>query len=198
MTPEAWQALLQQINELQRRFDNLLRLGTVVEINHKRARARVQLGGNRTDWLQWIAPAAGEDDTEWRPPSKGAQVAVLSPGGDLRAGLILPAIYSGQYPANGDTAGLFRRTFANGDVIEYQDGNAQLKVSGALNAEADSISLKAKNISLKAENLSMEAAGTQMKGKVTHSGGKFTSNGVVADNHKHKVVAVGEYTDDTK
>ncbi|WP_444885978.1 phage baseplate assembly protein V [Microbulbifer sp. PSTR4-B] len=198
MTPESWRMLLQQFRELQRRFDNFLRLGTVVEIDHKKARARVQLGANRTGWLQWFAPAAGEGETEWRPPSKGEQVAVLSPGGDLASGLILPAIYSGQRPPNGDAAGLYRRTFANGDVIEYQSGNANLRISGTLNAEAESIHLKATNISLEAKNLSTKADSTQMQGAVTHSGGDFSSNGVVQHKHKHKVVGIDKYTEDTQ
>ena len=178
-------ALLQQLGELQRRLDNLLRFGTVTELDHKAARARVQCAGNLTAWLRWFAPAAGQDDTEWRPPSLGEQVMILSPSGELRAGVILSGLYSDQAPANGDAAGLFRRTFANGDVLEYQNGNAVVQVSGSLNATAASVDLQADSISLQAGSISLQGDAIELVGPVTQTGGDMTSDGISAQNHTH-------------
>ncbi|GAA5443143.1 hypothetical protein Misp06_01319 [Microbulbifer sp. NBRC 101763] len=195
MNSEVVTALLQQLGELQRRVDNIVRLGTVEEVDYDTACARVRLGENLTTWLRWFAPAAGTNDTEWRPPSIGEQVAVLSPSGELRAGVILPAIYSDKAPANGDTADLFRRTFANGDMIEYQNGNTQLKVAGSIVAEAENISLKAKNINLESESLRLEGTEIQMKGKVEHTGDDLSSNGISLPKHTHIVKSVGSPTE---
>ncbi|QFT56607.1 phage baseplate assembly protein V [Microbulbifer sp. THAF38] len=195
MNSDLMTVFLQQLGEIQRRLDNIMRLGTVAEIDYNTACARVRLGENLTTWLRWFAPAAGSNDTEWRPPSIGEQVAVLSPSGELRSGVILPAIYSDKAPANGKDAELYRRTFSNGDLIEYQNGNALVKVTGKIIAEAENINLKAKSISLNSESLQLEGAKIKMKGNVGHTDGNLTSNGISLPNHTHKVKSVGSPTE---
>lgn len=70
---------LESISELARAVRDLIRTGVIVDVQYKPPRCRVQLGGNTTDWLQWLACRAGGARTWWAP-SIGEQVVVLSLG----------------------------------------------------------------------------------------------------------------------
>ena len=84
-----------QISELFRRVNNLLRVGKVVAVNYALARACVKIGEITTDFLPWLTPSTAA----WIPLKNGEQVVVLSPNGDLRFGMILPALYQSAKPA---------------------------------------------------------------------------------------------------
>ncbi|ENA26304.1 phage baseplate assembly protein V [Pseudomonas sp. HPB0071] len=109
---------------LSRLIENLIRLGTVSEVdygsleNNRPPRLRVQSGELLTGWLPWFALRAGADRT-WDPPTVGEQVVLFSPSGLTEQGIALTGLCSLQYPANADRAGLHRRTYADGAVIEY-------------------------------------------------------------------------------
>ena len=77
------------ISELFRRINNLVRVGKVVSVDYGKAKAKVKIGDNITDYLPWLTPST----CAWIPLKNGEQVVVLSPNGDLRFGIILPALY---------------------------------------------------------------------------------------------------------
>lgn len=104
--------------QLNRLLENLVRLGTVAEVDHQAARVRVQSGRLLTGWLPWLTLRAG-DDREWNPPTEGEQVVLLSPSGQTANGVAIVGLFSDQHPANGDRPGLHRRTYCDGAVIEY-------------------------------------------------------------------------------
>ena len=83
------------ISELFRRVNNLLRVGKVIAVDYGVARAKVKLGDITTDFLPWLVPSTAT----WVPLKNGEQVVVLSPSGDLRFGMILPALYQSSKPA---------------------------------------------------------------------------------------------------
>ena len=105
--------------ESLRRLANIVRPGTVAEVDLPAARARVRYATGPdsapvlTGWLPWMAAAAGEDRA-WRPPSVGEQVLLLSPFGEMSAGWILPGAYLEAFPAP-ETAGAKH-------VMAYRDG----------------------------------------------------------------------------
>ncbi|MCO7538362.1 phage baseplate assembly protein V, partial [Pseudomonas asiatica] len=109
---------MNSIAELNRLLENLIRLGTIAEVQHVPPRVRVSTGELLTTWLPWIALRAGADQ-DWDPPTDGEQVVLLSPSGQLANGVVLTGLFSDQIPANGDRAGLRRRTYADGAVVEY-------------------------------------------------------------------------------
>ncbi|SFC75820.1 phage baseplate assembly protein V [Pseudomonas citronellolis] len=119
--------------ELARLIENLVRIGTIAEIDLANARVRVRTGDLLTGWLPWLAPRAGAD-REWDPPTVGEQVLLLSPSGQTANGVALVGLFSDQLPANGNRAGLHRRTYADGAVIEYDSQehhlHAQLPADG--------------------------------------------------------------------
>ena len=104
--------------ELLRLIHNLIRLGTIAQVDHSAARVRVASGQLLTGWLPWVSARAGTT-TDWDPPIEGEQVLVFSPGGDPAAGVVLPALYQQQHPAPSDNPHLWHRTFPDGAVIQY-------------------------------------------------------------------------------
>lgn len=119
------------IAALSRLIENLIRLGTIAEVDHgslqdkRPARVRVQSGDLLTGWLPWAALRAGTT-RDWDPPTVGEQVLVLSPSGQTAQGIAITGLFSALIPANGDRAGLHRRTYPDGAVVEYDSEAHQL------------------------------------------------------------------------
>jgi len=109
---------MNQLAELARLIENLVRLGTVAEVQVQPPRVRVNTGNITTTWLPWLALRAGTSK-EWDPPTVGEQVVLLSPSGVLAQGVALGGLFSDANPANGDREGLHRRTYPDGAVVEY-------------------------------------------------------------------------------
>lgn len=106
------------VAELHRRLDNMLRLGTIAQVDHAKALCRVKSGAITTGWLPWLSLRAGTTK-RWNPPSTGEQCIVFSPSGELAQGIALVGIYSSSNPAPGSAANLDRTTYPDGAVIEY-------------------------------------------------------------------------------
>ncbi len=109
---------MNSLAELARLIENTVRFGTVAEVQYTPPRVRVRTGELLTTWLPWLAWRAGES-REWDPPTINEQVILLSPSGQLANGVVITGVFSDLIPANGDRAGLKRRTYADGAVVEY-------------------------------------------------------------------------------
>lgn len=103
---------------LSRVLENLIRFGVIAAVQMEPPRVQVKTGSLTTAWLPWLALRAGADQ-EWDPPTEGEQVILFSPSGQLANGVALTGLFSNHIPANGNRAGLHRRTYADGAVIEY-------------------------------------------------------------------------------
>ncbi|WP_287031349.1 phage baseplate assembly protein V, partial [Pseudomonas sp. UBA6310] len=91
---------MNQFAELARLIENLVRLGTIAEVQVTPPRVRVQTGTLTTAWLPWLALRAGTAK-EWDPPTVGEQVVLLSPSGVLSQGVAVTGLFSDENPANG-------------------------------------------------------------------------------------------------
>lgn len=150
---------------LARLIENLIRFGTIAETQMRPPRVRVKTGGLITGWLPWLALRAGAD-VDWDPPTINEQVLLLSPSGQLANAVVITGIYSDAVPANGDRAGLHRRTYQDGAVIEYDSVAHQLRAQLPGGATTELIS----------------SGGIHLVGPVTHEGdytqtGNFTQTG---------------------
>ena len=114
-----------RINELERRLNNLLMIGTVAEVDPEQARCRVQVGEIKTAWLLWMTPSASEDRTWWAP-SVDEQVMVLSPSGETAQGVVLPAINQRAHPAPSSNPDVIGRWLPDGTHIEYDHAKNRL------------------------------------------------------------------------
>lgn len=126
-------AAMDKVAELQRLQGNLIRLGTVAQVDLERAVCRVQTGDILTNWLPWLAPRAGAT-VDWSAPSPDEQVLLLSPGGDTHGAVVLRGIYSNANPAPAAEATRHLVKFPDGAVLEYD--HAAHALSAALPAGA--------------------------------------------------------------
>lgn len=138
---------------LSRLLENLIRFGTIAAVQMKPPRVQVKTGELTTAWLPWLALRAGAD-REWDPPTVNEQVILLSPSGQLANGVVLTGLFSDHLPANGDRAGLHRRTYSDGTVIEYDSVAHHLNATLAEGGTTDLIS----------------TGGINLEGDITHKG----------------------------
>ncbi|WP_350614623.1 phage baseplate assembly protein V [Pseudomonas sp. HY7a-MNA-CIBAN-0227] len=121
---------------LSRMLENLIRFGVIAAVQMEPPRVKVKTGTLTTAWLPWLTLRAGADQ-EWDPPTVDEQVILFSPSGQLANGVVLTGLFSDHIPANGNRAGLHRRTYADGTVIEYDSVahhlNATLADGGTTN-----------------------------------------------------------------
>jgi phage baseplate assembly protein V len=128
--------------ELTRRLDNLIRPGTIAEVDHAKALCRVKTGNITTGWLPWFTRRAGSTN-EWSPVSTGEQCVVLSPSGEHTQGFALVGLYSDANPANSADPAVHRTLFANGDFIEHnaQTGAYSIQATGHVAIDAASLTI---------------------------------------------------------
>lgn len=196
---------------LKRLLANIIRIGIVSDVDLASGLCRVKIGNLETDWLNWLTLRAGRVRF-WSAPSVGEQVMVLSIGGELTTGFVLPAIFSDANPAPSQSADAIVITFPDGARFEYEPETSHLAVTGIATAiieASESVTVTAPNITCTASvkitldtpevecthnlttaTLNVKQGGT-MSGTITHAGGQFSSNGIVIDKHDHGGVLRG-------
>jgi len=106
--------------ELFRLILNLVRKGKILEVNHQGPipTCRVQSGDLQTNWIPWLAFAAGQT-RDWNPPTVGEPVLLLCPCGDPADGVALRGLYSDDAPAPDGNPSTHTRVYPDGAVIKY-------------------------------------------------------------------------------
>lgn len=200
--------------ELFRLLNNIIRYGTITGIDYAGTAVRVKTGDNETDWLQWGVRRAG-NVREWDPPAVGEQVIILSPGGNLSAGTVYPAIYSETSPAPASSPTLYRRVFPDGAVLEYDFGSHSLLASlpgGSIaNMTADEVIANTPITRCTGDLLvtgkavigqTLAVLGTDGTGASTSLAGKLTvsddviASGISLTGHRHQVTGIGTLTEE--
>lgn len=204
-----------QLTEILRLLRNLIRIGTVAEVDLDNAQCRVATGENTTGWLNWLTLRAGQSRSWWAP-SLGEQVLILSLGGELDTAFVLPGIFSDDFPPPSASVNGLYIAFPDGATLHYEPDSGELQADGIKTAvinASESVNATAPNITCAASvkilldtpevectnNLTTATLnvkkGGQMSGNIQHSGGQFSSNGVVLDKHDHgSVQRGGDYT----
>ncbi|HWX66046.1 MAG TPA: phage baseplate assembly protein V [Rhodanobacter sp.] len=116
---------MDQLVEISRLLQNLLRFGTVASVDHAAGTCTVATGALVTRPMPWLVQRAGDARTWWAP-SIGEQVVLLCPGGDTARGVVQPAIYSSSAPraAGSDTAKTTH--YPDGALVSYDPQTHQL------------------------------------------------------------------------
>ncbi|HHR0987297.1 TPA: phage baseplate assembly protein V [Klebsiella oxytoca] len=193
-----------EMAELIRLLENVVRTGTVTEIDEEKWRVRVQSGELETTWLRWNVQRAGAFKV-WVPPSIGEQVWLLCLGGNTDVAFIGGSLYSDDNPAPGASRNEMVVTAPDGATFRYDAEVGALQVKGIKSAviEAsvkitlDTPEVECTNL-LTTKNLNVTEGG-EMHGDITHTSGAFTSNGVQVDDHNHgEVERGGDWTVGTK
>ncbi|WP_271461393.1 phage baseplate assembly protein V [Pantoea leporis] len=182
----------EKLTEIMRLITNLIRTGTVSDVDPANWLCRVKTGELETNWINWLTCRAGKTRTWWQP-SIGEQVVLLSLGGNLETAFALPAIYSDAFPPpdyseNGSTT-----VFNDGGWFQYEPDTGQLLIKNIKSVRieaADGIQLITDQLGVDASQTHINSE-TVMNGAVTQGGGDMSSNGVVVDKHKHGAVKSG-------
>lgn len=116
---------MDRITEAFRLINNIVRIGTIAEVDVTRARARVQAGDNLTGWRPWASARTGTT-IDWDPPTAGEQVVLFSPAGDLAQAIIFTGIYAGNAPK--DSEDLCHREYPDGSRVTYDHQKKLLDV----------------------------------------------------------------------
>ncbi|EBP1747019.1 phage baseplate assembly protein V [Salmonella enterica] len=171
-----------QLTEIMRLITNLIRTGTVTEVDRENWLCRVKVGELETNWINWLTLRAGSARTWWCP-SPDEQVVVLSMGGNLETAFVLPAIYSNQFAPPSDSVDGCVTEYPDGGWFEYEPATGRWHVRGIKSMVIEA----ADNITLKTGEFVVEADTTRINsevvinGGVTQGGGAMSSNGVVMD-----------------
>lgn len=195
--------------EISRRLENLIRIGTVSDVDHKAVRCRVKSGKLETQWLRWHTPRAGATRT-WDPPTIGEQAMVFSPSGEIGNGLVFYGFDCDDHPAPSHSPDKHVVQFPDGATFSYDHVASSLDITG----------IKTATISA-GEEITLDTPLTHCTGKLTaddlltygngingtggennnvitgdfkHSGGELSSNGIVVDKHHHANPDAGDPT----
>ncbi|MDF7662400.1 phage baseplate assembly protein V [Erwiniaceae bacterium L1_54_6] len=172
--------------ELYRLVMNMIRIGTVIEVDLLMTVARVQTGGLQTDWIRWGADRAG-DAVTWWAPSVGEQVVLFAPGGALENAVIAFSLYSQDTlpPDNGKKTNVTR--YPDGARKSYDPVSGVLSLLGMVSgvvSMSETLTLNLGRLIINADVI--------INGQVVQGGGAMSSNGVIVDDHAHDSVKKGD------
>ncbi|PJO78742.1 phage baseplate assembly protein V [Neisseria brasiliensis] len=198
---------------MNRQLENLIKVGTVAEVDPQTNRLRVSHGGLQTDWLPYLVPAAGGVSV-WRLPSVGKMCVVLSPSGETENGIVLLGMASSQYPAPSNSPDETVMQFPDGARLAYNHQSGALTATGVKTANLSA----ATSVTIDTPQTNMTGAltvaglltyqggmsggggsGTTITGSLNHTGsftntGTMSSNGVVLHSHTHPDLTSGGNT----
>lgn len=118
------------IATLSRMIENLIRIGTVHDVDLAAPRCRVASGELITGWLPMPSQRAGTT-RKWSPLTVGEQVIIVSPSGELAAGCVLPlGIFSDSIAPPSSSADVELTEYPDGAIIGYNHATHELSVGG--------------------------------------------------------------------
>ncbi|MGO1069232.1 phage baseplate assembly protein V [Lysobacter sp. CA199] len=131
---------MQNNADILRKIANMIRIGTIAEVDHATQTARVSSGDLTTDFLPWCAGRAGKRST-WSPRSIGEQVILVCPQGETTRAFILGALYSKTNPPPDTSENRHVSRYGDGAVISYDEDahalHATLPRGGTATLSAD-------------------------------------------------------------
>ncbi len=167
--------------ELQRQFNNLVRIGTVHSVDYQQNTARVEFGAVVTDYLPWLTTRAA-GNRSYDSLEVGEQVFVITPPGQA-LGVIIGVLNQSAYPAPDHSPDIQKTIYKDGSIISYDraahmltadiKGDVTVLATGNIQAEAK------KDISAKADKAVSVEAGTtaSITAKNINLNGVITLNG---------------------
>lgn len=115
---------------ISRMIENLVRVGTVHEVDLSASLCRVASGELVTGWLPMPSQRAGST-RKWCPLTVGEQVIVLSPSGDPAAGFVLPmGIFSDAITPPSVSADEHVTLYPDGARLSYNHATHVLNIAG--------------------------------------------------------------------
>lgn len=166
--------------EFSRQLANLVRIGTVIELDEANARVKASVSGLTTDWIPWTAGRAG-NTRQWSPPRVGEQVVLASPYGDLGQAVVIGSLFSDEKPAPATSKDQETTVYPDGSTVDYNSATNTLTVTVA---GAGNVIINCKVATVVAEtSVTLDTPTThctgnlQVDGALTYGGGMTGSGG---------------------
>jgi phage baseplate assembly protein V len=174
-------------DDLPNELAELVRFGTIAEVDLAAGRVVVDTGDVRTSAIRWAGGRAGATRT-WSPPSVGEQVLLLCPGGEIAAAVAIGGIAQDAFPPAGNSLRELVQ-FQDGAIIAYDPEAHALEAQ--LPAGAIVTIVASGGITLDASD-----GGLTIKGDVIIDGELIATGDVIGDGislitHRHAGVAAG-------
>lgn len=191
--------------DINRRLESMIRLGTIADVDHAKARVRVKSGGLTTTWLPWLNLRAGTT-RDWDPPTIDEQCVLLSPSGEPTTGFALVGLFSDAHPAPSTSPDEHVRIYPDGVCIRYNHADSVLEATGiktALIQASEKCKVDCPNSEFMGDvlvrgtltylsglNNAGTGSGATISGPINHEGdlnntGRITSNGIELHTHTH-------------
>lgn len=143
-------SILDRLEELERRMDQMVVRGVIAEVNHSTQRVVVRFDEDQlTDWLEWKPSRSGRV-TVWSPPEVGEGVTIIS-NGDVNMGEVFPGSYHDSMPTPSTSPDEVVVLMPDGTRITYNHkahkldvqvkGEVNLKATGNVICDASNIKL---------------------------------------------------------
>ena len=132
MSDDVVMDLMARIAELERRLNDTVITGVVSEVQHKPYRVRVNYGtpdAPQTTALLPVMVTRAAAAKVWWPLEVGEAVLVLSPGGDMQQGRVIPASYSQEQPQPDDQEQRLSIEFGGGNSLSLDRGSGKLTLT---------------------------------------------------------------------
>ena len=182
---------MDDIADLIRRLESLIRYGTIAEVQMAPPRVRVKSGGLTSTWLPWFAPRAGTT-TEWDPPTVGEQCVLFSPSGNPATGVVLVGLFSDAHPAPSSSPDEHVRDYPDGARITYNHATGALSATGIKTALVQAAEKSGKPIAVICHGAWLLVSAGLVKGKaitswpslqddIRNAGGDWQDQAVVRD-----------------
>jgi len=149
------------MNELNRRLNNIIQIGTITEIksNEGLALARVNILGRVTDFLP-VLMWANDFIKVWLPIKINQQVLVISPFGNANSGFILPSIFNKKCKEpNGSSDEKAIIEFSNGVRIESDGESISINAPKDININCTNANIKANNVKVDSPSIDLGLGG---------------------------------------
>ena len=196
------------LTEISRLVANLIRIGTILDVDHAAVRVRVRIGTLDSNWLSWLALRAGTTTT-WNPPTVGEQCIVFAPSGELANAIVLVGLNSDSIPPPSHAAEKHVIRFPDGATFSYDHAASHLAITGIATATIEASAsithdtplthLKGKLVVddlLTYKNGLRGTGGTKGNGNIVtgdfiHDEGVLSSHGIILHTHRHTGVTAG-------
>ncbi len=143
-------SILERLEELERRLDQMVVRGYIEAVDCGSHRVRVRFGDESvSDWLEW-KPSRSGNVTMWSPPQVGEGCTIISDG-DLANGEVLLGSYHSSMPAPSASPDETVIQWPDGtrvvyDMVKHElsvtvAGNVKVKATGDIIADASNIKL---------------------------------------------------------
>jgi len=152
------------MKELERRINNLIQIGTVVEIDESKALGRVNVLGRVTDFLP-VKMIGNSFVKVFIPIRVNEQVLVVSPYGNANSGFIIPSIFNVNCKEpNGANDENVVIEFSKGVKIVCDGENINIDVPKDINVICTNANIKAESVKVDSPSIDLGLGG---KGVVT-------------------------------